>query len=333
MRPGPRVNEILDAVPRPLAAAWVAALGAVVGSFLNVVIARLPRGESVVRPRSRCPRCGAAIAWYDNVPILSWILLRARCRACRGPIHWRYPLVEALGALAALLAWQRHGLSLPAAAELAFAAALLALAFIDLDSWLLPHAITWPLLAAGVAAAAAGLGPAPLRSSLWGAGLGFAAFAAVAWVGERVFKREALGFGDVWLLAGIGAWLGMGALLPVVLFASLQGSVVGIALILLGKATPGPSPAPPPSPGASPSATPTSTAAPTPTSTATLTPTPAPTPTATSTAIPTPSPALDDWVPPRNAVPFGPFLALGALQWLWLGETLARLFPVLRTFR
>ncbi len=317
MRPSPHVNEILDAIPRPLAAAWAAALGAVVGSFLNVVIARLPRGESVVRPRSRCPRCGAAIAWYDNVPILSWILLRARCRACRAPIHWRYPLVEVLGALAALLAWQRYGLSLPAAVELAFAAALLALAFIDLDSWLLPHAITWPLLAAGVAAAAARLGPASLRSALWGAGLGFAAFAAVAWVGERVFKREALGFGDVWLLAGIGAWLGMGALLPVVLLASLQGSVVGIALILLGKATPGPSPAPPPSPGASPTATstPTATAGP------------------TAGPNPTPSPAPDDWIPPRNAVPFGPFLALGALQWLWLGEALARLFPVLRTFR
>ncbi len=314
-------------LPSPLAVSWAIAVGAVVGSFLNVVIARLPRGESVVRPRSRCPRCGAAIAWYDNVPILSWILLRARCRACRGPIHWRYPLVEALGALAALLAWQRHGLSLPAAAELAFATALLALAFIDLETWLLPHAITWPLLAAGFAAAATGLGPASLRSSLWGAGLGFAAFAAVAWVGERVFKREALGFGDVWLLAGIGAWLGMGALLPVVLLASLQGSVVGIALILLGKATPGPSPVPTATSPAPPPPTATST------ETATPTPTATPASTATPTATPTPSPALDDWVPPRNAVPFGPFLALGALQWLWLGETLARLFPVLRSFR
>lgn len=339
MRPSLPVNEILDAVPRPLAAAWAVALGAVAGSFLNVVIARLPRGGSVVSPRSRCPRCGAAIAWYDNIPILSWILLRARCRACRGPIHWRYPLVEALGALAAFLAWQRHGLSLPAAAELAFAAALLALAFIDLETWLLPHAITWPLLAAGVVAAAVGLGPAPLRSSLWGAGLGFASFAAVAWVGERIFKREALGFGDVWLLAGIGAWLGMGALLPVVLFASLQGSVVGLALILLGKATPGPSPGLPPSPGPKPAATPT------PTTPSPSTPTgsglqapgsgkPSATPATTPTAAPTPTSATpDDWIPPRNAVPFGPFLALGALQWLWLGEALARLFPVLGTFR
>ncbi|HEY6106056.1 MAG TPA: prepilin peptidase, partial [Anaeromyxobacteraceae bacterium] len=86
------------AILRPLAAAWAACLGAVVGSFLNVVVARLPRGESVVSPRSRCPRCGAAIAWYDNVPLLSWVLLRARCRACRAGISWRYPLVEALAA-------------------------------------------------------------------------------------------------------------------------------------------------------------------------------------------------------------------------------------------
>ena len=106
----------LAALP-PLAAAWAACLGAVVGSFLNVVIARLPRGESVVRPRSRCPRCGAAIAWYDNVPVLSWILLRARCRACRAPISWRYPLVEALAAGAALAAFFRHGLGAAFAAE------------------------------------------------------------------------------------------------------------------------------------------------------------------------------------------------------------------------
>lgn len=318
------MREILETIPRPLAAAWAAALGAAVGSFLNVVVARLPRGESLVRPRSRCPRCLAPIAWHDNVPLLSWVLLRGRCRACRARIPFRYPLVEALGAAAALLAFERQGLSLPGAAELAFAALLLALAFIDLDTWLLPHALTWPLLACGVAAAAAGLGPAPLRASLWGAGLGFAAFAAVAWAGERVFRREALGFGDVWLLSGIGAWLGAAALLPVVLLASLQGSLVGVALILAGKATPGPQPpAPPPAPP--PAAAETSPAAPALTA-------PAPTTPAASPAPPQVPPA-DDWVPPRNAVPFGPFLALGALEWLWLGEALARWVPALRLFR
>jgi leader peptidase (prepilin peptidase)/N-methyltransferase len=318
------VNEILASVPRPLAAAWAAALGAAVGSFLNVVVARLPRGESLVRPGSRCPRCRAPIAWHDNVPVLSWILLRGRCRACRAPISVRYPLVEVLGALAALLAFRRYGLSLPAAAELAFAAVLLALTFIDLDTWLLPHALTWPLLAAGIVASAAGIGPARLGASLWGAGLGFAAFAAVAWAGERVFKKEALGFGDVWLLAGIGAWLGAAALLPVVLLASLQGSLVGIGLILLGKATPGPKE---PSTSGRGHSKPSETVEGEGASPSTSTPRPTPAATTAHTQPP------DDWVPPKNAVPFGPFLALGALEWLWLGGALARWIPALDVFR
>jgi leader peptidase (prepilin peptidase)/N-methyltransferase len=274
---------------------------------LNVVIARLPRGESVVCPRSRCPRCSVAIAWYDNIPILSWLLLRARCRACGARISARYPLVEALGAGAAWLAWTRHGLSPAAATELVFACALIALAFIDLDTWLLPHAITWPLLAVGLGASALHMSLAPgLRPALAGAAVGFTAFAVVAVVGKKVFCREALGFGDVWLLAGIGAWVGLGSLLPVVLLASVQGSMVGIALILLGKGTPGPAePSPPSAPEVGVS-----------------------TPTATPNETPE-----DDWVPPKNAVPFGPFLAAAALEWLYLSGLLARLIPPLQMFR
>ncbi|HEY6005772.1 MAG TPA: prepilin peptidase [Anaeromyxobacter sp.] len=288
---------------------WSAALavwlGAVIGSFANVVIARVPRGESVVRPRSRCPRCGAPIAWYDNIPVLSYVLLGARCRACRARIAVRYPLVEALVAAAAWVAWRRHGLGAAFGAELAFAASLVALAFIDLDTWLLPHALTWPLIVLGVAASALGLTPATLASSLAGAAVGFGAFAAVSWLGSVVFKKEALGFGDVWLLAGLGAWLGVKALLPTVLLASLQGSLVGIVQVLLGRGTPGPAaPAEPPrsSPGATPASTP-------------------------------PATSDDDWVPPRHAVPFGPFLALGALEWLYLSDAIAGLVPLLRPFR
>jgi leader peptidase (prepilin peptidase) / N-methyltransferase len=276
--------------------AWVALAGAAVGSFLNVVIARVPAGESIVHPRSRCPRCGTPIAWYDNLPVISWLLLRARCRSCRAPISWRYPLVELLGAGAALLALQRHGPSLAGLAEFAFVAALLALAFIDLDTWLLPNELTWPLIAAGLLAAWAGAAAAPsLRSALWGAGLGFGAFATVSLVGSRVLKRDALGFGDVWLLAGLGAWLGHVALLPVVLLASLQGSVIGIALVLLGRGEPGPGAAPAPD----------------------------------ATAAPDPD---AEWVPPRHAVPFGPFLAAAALEWLYLADPLARAFPLFRPF-
>jgi leader peptidase (prepilin peptidase)/N-methyltransferase len=272
--------------------AWVALVGAAIGSFLNVVVARLPAGESVVSPRSRCPRCGAPIAWYDNLPVVSWLVLRGRCRRCAAPISFRYVVVELLGAGAALLAWQRHGLSAAAAAELLFVALLLALAFIDLATWLLPHALTWPLIGAGLLAAALGLSMAPsLAEAAGGAGAGFAAFALVAWVGSAVAKKEAMGWGDVWLLAGLGAWLGIRALLPVVLLASVQGSVVGLLLVAAGKAQPGP-PAGAPAPEGD-----------------------------------------EDWVPPRNAVPFGPFLALAALEWLYLSAPLASLVPALDVFR
>jgi leader peptidase (prepilin peptidase)/N-methyltransferase len=305
----------------PIGAAASACLGAIVGSFLNVVIARVPRGESIVSPGSRCPRCGAPIAWYDNVPIVSWMLLRARCRRCRARIPVRYPLVEALVAAAGYAAWIRHGPAAPLVAELAFVALLVALAFVDLDTWLLPHALTWPLIALGLAASALGLSPASLRASLIGGAAGFAAFAAVAWVGRLVLRREALGFGDVWLLSGLGAFLGATALLPVVLLASLQGSVVGIALVLLGRSTPGARP-PEPDPGGT--APP---AGPAPGSAPPVGPAPASAPPAG------PQAAEEDWIPPRHAVPFGPFLALGALEWLYLADRIVRLIPPLGAFR
>ena len=311
----PPVRELLGAIPVSLAIAWVLVVGAAVGSFLNVVIGRVPSGESIVHPGSRCPRCKTPIRWYDNLPILSWLVLGGRCRACGGRISARYPLVEALGAAAALVAYARHGLSAATAAEFALAAALLALAFIDLDTWLLPNAITWPLIASGVILGALGVTPAgSLRSAAYGAGLGFAAFALIAWVGEKVFKKEALGFGDVWLLAGLGAWMGPAALLPIALLGSLQGAVVGLVLIALGKGEPGP-----PQP---------TNLNPNPHSTATAPPAPGPGP-----APPLPPPPDDIWVPPKHAVPFGPFLVAGALEWLWLGALLARAVPALELFR
>jgi len=313
----------LDPRLQTLLVAAAVLVGASIGSFLNVVIARVPEGLSVVHPRSRCPRCQAPIAWYDNFPVLSWLFLRARCRHCALPIAARYPLVELLGAGAALLALRRHGLAPEAPAELAFAAVLLALAFIDLDTWLLPDSLTWPLLGGGLLLSALGLTPAGgILSSLGGAAAGFAAFAAVALVGSRVFKREALGFGDVWLLAGLGAWLGLGALLPVVLLASLQGTAVGLVLLVMGRLPKGDG-----------SEVATSTSTPTPTSTETSPATPTATPTASSTPPETEGEEEDHWVPPRNAVPFGPFLALGAVEWLYLGAEIVRLVPTLRVFR
>ena len=262
-------------------AAWVALLGGAVGSFLNVVIARLPAGESIVTPGSRCPRCRRPIAWYDNVPVASWVVLRGRCRGCRAPISIRYPLVELLGAAAALAAWWRHGLSPAAAAGLLLVAALVA--------WLLPHAPTWPLTPLGLAAAALGLGPAGgWRAAAAGAAVGFGVFAALSVGAEKVLKKEALGFGDVWLLAAIGAWLGALALLPVILLASVQGALVGIALLAAGRGEKGPE--------------------------------------GGGAAQP------DGWVPPRNAVPFGPFLVLGTLEWLYGARVIAAAIPALAPF-
>jgi leader peptidase (prepilin peptidase)/N-methyltransferase len=289
----------LTPVPAAVLAGGAALVGALLGSFLNVVIARVPQGLSVVRPRSRCPACGAPIAWYDNVPVVSWVLLRARCRRCRAPISARYPLVELLGAGAALAAWARHGLSLAALAELLFALLLVALSFIDVATWTLPNALTWPLLALGVGAAAIGAGPAPsLASSAAGAAVGFAVLALVAWGSTAVARRagriaadqEAFGFGDVWLYAGLGAFLGVEALLPVLLLASIQGALVGVVLVLVGRAASGERDGR--------------------------------------------GPVYEDGsVPPRASVPFGPFLALGALEWLWAGAALASAVPLLQAFR
>ncbi len=288
---------------RPITVAWGALIGSIIGSFLNVVIARVPQGQSVIHPRSRCPGCGEPIAWYDNVPVLSWLLLRARCRRCRTRISARYPLVELLVALLGGLAVQRHGVAPAALAELAFGSFLVALAFIDLDTWLLPFKLSVPFAAFGLAAGWLQLAPSgSIGGALLGGGVGFLAFLVVHLVGEKVFRREAMGFGDVVLLGGIGAWLGVLALLPVILLSSLQGSVVGIALVVLGKGQPGPqagegSSRPEPAGGDA------------------------------SASL-----EEDDWIPPRNAVPFGPFLALAALEWLLLGPWLAGAVPLLDPF-
>jgi leader peptidase (prepilin peptidase)/N-methyltransferase len=244
-------------------------------------------------------------------------------------ISARYPLVEALGSAVALVAWHRHGLTPAAASELAFVATLVALAFIDLDTWLLPNVITWPLIASGLTTAALGLAPArSLRLAAFGAGLGFGVFALLSWLGEKAFKKEALGFGDVWLLAGLGAWMGPAALLPIALLASLQGCVVGIGLILVGKGQKGPPNAPEPqhSPPAGESATEGVNGGREGEELRTTTE-------STITHTTATDEGEDDWVPPKHAVPFGPFLVAGALEWLWLGGFLTHAIPVLRLFR
>lgn len=230
--------------------------GAVVGSFLNVVVWRLPRGESLVRPGSHCPRCAAPVRPVDNVPILGWLLLRGRCRDCREPISARYPLVELANALLWAALARRLGPGVPLAAMAAFGSALLAITFIDLDHQIIPDAITLPGIAAGLvascfiperaslpalllherlglAALPRPLGSPTLLDALLAAAAGFAFFYAAAEIGWRILKKESMGGGDIKLAAMMGAFLGLTGLVVAVYAALLTGSVVGLALLAL----------------------------------------------------------------------------------------------------
>ncbi|MCZ2292475.1 MAG: prepilin peptidase [Burkholderiales bacterium] len=260
----------------------LAVLGLLVGSFLNVVIHRLPLmlerqwwGDvvaqlrdrdsfartfaaeapagldqaagalertlatlaplSLIRPGSRCPSCKHRIRWHENVPLLSWLRLRGRCANCGARISPRYPIVElATGLLFAAVAW-RFGAQPVTLLYCAFAAALVALTAIDWDTTVLPDAITLPLLWAGLVGAALGWLPTvDLRASIWGAVAGYLSLWSVYWLFKLTTGKEGMGFGDFKLLAGLGAWLGWQAILPIVLMASVIGAVVGLLMKMSG---------------------------------------------------------------------------------------------------
>lgn len=207
--------------------------GACIGSFLNVCIHRLPRGESVVSPGSRCPACGTPIRWHDNVPLVSYAVLGGRCRACRAPVSLRYPGVELLtGVVFAAHAWSfaPDGLLV---VRLMFAAMLVALFFIDLEHQLLPNAITYPGIALGLAAAL--VLPPGLMSSAVGAALGAGILLAIRWGWRRATGVEGMGLGDVKMLAMIGAVLGWEQVWLVLLLASVTGAGVGVAIAVAGR--------------------------------------------------------------------------------------------------
>lgn len=207
-------------------------VGLALGSFLNVVIARLPRGESVVRPPSRCPRCKKGIAPYDNVPVLSFLLLRGRCRHCRKKISWRYPAVEVTsGVLLAILAGRAEhpALLVPHAA---FLLALVAVAWIDLDTRTIPDVVTIPGVGVGLAASL--FGPPGITGALIGAVAGGASLWLVGALYEKATGVPGMGGGDVKLAAMMGAFLGTGGVFVSIFLASLAGSVFGAALIAKG---------------------------------------------------------------------------------------------------
>lgn len=272
-------------------AALAGLLGLLIGSFLNVVIHRLPRmiergnvsgvvdwfadvdeyvervaphvdagrrkevvrdlhatepafhalmgmlpDENLMRPGSRCGSCGHRIGALENVPVVSYLVLRGRCKACGSRISMRYPAIELLtGALFAAVAW-RFGPSLVAVASLIMVAALVALIFIDADAMLLPDAITLPLMWLGILLSADG-GFVTLADSVWGAAVGYLSLWSVFWVYKLATGKEGFGYGDFKLLAALGAWFGWQSILPIILLSACVGAVVGIALILAAKKT------------------------------------------------------------------------------------------------
>jgi leader peptidase (prepilin peptidase)/N-methyltransferase len=233
---------------------FLGVLGLLVGSFLNVVIHRLPKmmerqwevecaqGVGAVPPpaepfnlmvpRSTCPRCAAGIAWYDNLPIISYALLHGRCRKCQAPIALRYPAVELCSALLFAFCGWHWGMSPAAFAWCAWMAGMLSLALIDWDCTLLPDAIVLPLLWLGLIGANLQWTGVSLEHALWGAVVGYLSLWSVYWVFKLVTGKEGMGYGDFKLLACLGAWFGWQALVPIILMSSVIGALVGIALKL-----------------------------------------------------------------------------------------------------
>lgn len=211
------------------------AFGLLTGSFLNVVIARLPKGESIVRPRSKCPSCGTMIAAYDNIPVVSWIALRGRCRHCKAAISVRYPIVELLTAVLFLAARHRYGFSLSLVVrDWPILSILVALTFIDLDHRILPDKLT--LGGTALALATSWMDPRlGVFDAILGAGLGFGVFYLLAWAYLAFTGRSGLGGGDIKLLAMLGAFLGPGGVLTAILISSVFGSLVGIVWGLVQK--------------------------------------------------------------------------------------------------
>jgi leader peptidase (prepilin peptidase)/N-methyltransferase len=231
--------------------------GLLVGSFLNVVIYRLPvmmerawqtearvilslpeqapaAPFNLATPASRCPGCGHQIRWYENIPLVSWLLLRGRCSSCGINISVRYPLIElSAGLIAAVTAWQ-VGYSPWLWALIPAGWALLALTMIDFDTTLLPDDLTYPLLWAGLLLAVTGISPVSLNDAVIGAAAGYLALWSVYWTFKLLTGKEGMGYGDFKLLAALGAWLGWQFLPLVILLSSLVGAVVGGALLLSG---------------------------------------------------------------------------------------------------
>jgi leader peptidase (prepilin peptidase)/N-methyltransferase len=243
-------------LPFPLACAFILALGGIIGSFLNVVIHRVPREESIVFPNSRCPECSAAIRPYDNIPVISYLILRGRCRACGAPISARYPAVEAFTALLYLAVFLHDGATLALPFDLVFVTALVALIFIDAEHMILPNVITYPGLVFVLIARVtiplltgrpffddleAQMTGAPADWPMWAASLVGALVGALAgggslwlmgWLWERLRGYEGMGLGDVKMMFMVGAYLGWRLTIVTIFLSVFVGSLIGILIVL-----------------------------------------------------------------------------------------------------
>lgn len=261
----------LQDIPHSIWVGLAGLLGLLIGSFLNVVIYRLPQimqaqwdaqcqallamhqadkqadtatdvaaaatlttpaqpSLSLSYPGSHCPHCQHRIGWLENIPLLSWLVLRGRCRHCQAAIAWRYPLVELCTAALFAGCIAHWGMQPQGWAWCGFTATLLTLALIDWDTTLLPDSLTLPLLWAGLLAAALGITALPLSDAFWGAVGGYLSLWLVYWVFKLATGKEGMGYGDFKLLGALGAWLGWQALVPIVLLSSVVGVVVGLAM-------------------------------------------------------------------------------------------------------
>lgn len=246
----------LQLIPQPFIYVVAGIFGAIIGSFLNVVVHRLPREESIVLPSSRCPECGATIAFYDNVPVLSYLMLGGRCRACKTHISARYPAVEAITALLWVAVAWRDGLSFALPFDLIFITAIIALVFIDAEHMILPNVITYPgivfafvarlalpylmgkphfddldMLLAGVLAGMP-LWAASLIGGVIGALVGGGSLWLMGWAWEKLRGIEAMGLGDVKMMFMVGAYLGWRLTILNLFLGVLSGSLIGIAMMM-----------------------------------------------------------------------------------------------------
>ncbi len=205
--------------------------GAMLGSFLNVCILRLPENQSLVRPRSRCPKCERVIRWYDNVPVLSWMFLRGRCRGCGQRISLQYPLIEALSAALWALAVWYYGPGWTGVTAGLFGTLLLGIGVTDARTYIIPDEFTIGGLVLGVALAAVS-GLVALVAALVGAAVGFVILLVVAWAGEKAFGKEAMGGGDIKMMAMVGAFVGWKGVLLTIFGGALLGTIIFVPLTI-----------------------------------------------------------------------------------------------------